>query len=315
MLNIVARLGNSVWFRWSVALALLGAVVLVVDVEKAAGQLREVRPELAIPALLGLVGVQLVGAATWAHLSKRLCGVELGLGLAARAYYASLLIGGLTPANVGSDVYRLRAMRMVDVNWKDGLLPIVAQRLASLVTMATLGAAAAMFIPISMSVRIGIVSVLAGGVLAVALPWIIGALPSSMRRPPGKLPIPDGIHSFTPKVAFEAGALALALHASSIVLILALLMSLTSDGEVAPLLATLTVARAATLLPLAPGSLGTQEAALVLLVPLAGPDPAAAAALAMLLRLGMLLTFTAGFACIVWPDRLRPTLAVSHGSG
>ena len=75
--------------RWAIAVALVAVVLSRFDLAAVAARLAAVDLLLAGPAIVGLVGIHLVGALTWRRLFDRLAGVRLPWRLAIRHYYAA----------------------------------------------------------------------------------------------------------------------------------------------------------------------------------------------------------------------------------
>src|SRR5205814_3593717 len=132
--------------RWAMGLAIVGVLLMRFDFGGVVEALRHANMELAVPAIAGLVAMHLVGAATWRPLSARIAGIRLSWWEAVRTYYAAQGIGGLTPGNIGADVYRVYVAGDA-TGWRRALLPVVVQRVTSSIALAVIATLALFTLP------------------------------------------------------------------------------------------------------------------------------------------------------------------------
>jgi uncharacterized membrane protein YbhN (UPF0104 family) len=278
------------YVRWTLAIALLGAVLVAFDPRDSWAHLDATSWWIAVPAVGLLVSVHLLGALTWRLLVHILSGVRLGAAFAVRAYYIGQAFGGLTPANIAADAYRVRALTSGSMaGWTAGVAPVVVQRLGSYAAMAAAGLAASLVVPVAPLTRVVLVALTAFGLAIVAAAWL--------RRPgraAGARPDPLANRAWLHASAVSC-SLGLLFHVIAVAAMLALVRSVTASGEVTGITAALVLARVATLLPLTPSGLGFQEAALAVFLTGAGVSGDAAVAIAALARLAAFATIAVGF--------------------
>ena len=95
--------------RIGLGVALLAVVLLTADLPSVVRHLAAANPWLVIPAIAGLAAVHLIPALGWRAIVAALTGHDMASAAAVRAYYAAQALGGITPANVGGDLYRAAA--------------------------------------------------------------------------------------------------------------------------------------------------------------------------------------------------------------
>jgi uncharacterized membrane protein YbhN (UPF0104 family) len=292
--------------RWVLGCAIVGFLLLRFDFSAVASALQHVDLRIAVPAILGLVALHLVAAVAWRDLSVRLAEVALPWWPTITHYYAAQAVGSITPANLGSDAYRVAAVREPAGGWGTLLLPIVVQRMTSSAALIVVALAGLVLLPSSFSTRlivlagVGLVLVSAAVLLFVRRPRLLAGplrfLPQRLR--------PDLRGASLPARAWMAAltsgmSLALAFHVGSIAMVYVLVMALGGAGDAGPVIASIAVARLSILIPLSPSGLGFQEAALTVLFLQIGLTAELALATALLNRLALLGTMALGAALIV----------------
>jgi uncharacterized membrane protein YbhN (UPF0104 family) len=301
--------GRNGAVRWAIGLVLVGAVLLRFDVEAVVARLGQADLRLVLPALAGLVAVHALGAATWRSLTRILNGPTLGWREALHAYYVGQGIGGLTPANLGSDVYRAWATHGQDGGWRGAVAPIAVQRITSSLALVALGASGAAWLgatgviaPIAglgegpegpPLVAIGAGALLAGAILASALvaAWLawrrlrIATDVGTGGSDPGAAPTRR-----LPAAVTLGLLLGLAFHALSVLLVMLLVLALTPVSSPIAVVAALAVGRLAILVPIAPSGLGVQEGTLAVLFLRIGLPVEVALAAAVLNRVALGVT-------------------------
>ena len=282
--------------RWGVGAALL--VVVLVQVGGGGGGVLDLLGTadlaIALPAIAGLVAVHLLGAATWRLLQSRVSGWAPAWPATIRTYYVAQGIGGLTPANFGSDVYRVAAVRG-QLAWSDAALPIVLQRVVSSAALAALGVVGLALL----STRMPAVVWMAGST-AIVLVVAAAAVSVARRRAISVRPATpsNGVGMWTVTLV-SAFALGLAFHAVSLALALAIVASISPVAAPLPILGALAVARLSLLVPLTPSGLGVQEGLLAVLFVGVGQPADVAIAASLLARLSLLATTLMGAGLLV----------------
>lgn len=288
------RFIRAAWLRWLVGLALLGLVVTQVDAGAIVAQIGRANLWLAIPAIGGLVAVHLLGARTWQILQLQMNGSAMRWGILLRHYYIAQALGGITPANLGADAYRLHAASRGGEGWSAAARPIVMQRATSSVAVSLLGVCALALLPAGTGVAGWIVS----GALVIGLgsAALIGLV--QLRR--GGAGTPDrGVMTGMARPVATGLALGLLFHVASLLLAFALVRSVSGQGEPAQIVAALAVARLSILIPFTPSGLGLQEGALAFLFVGLGLPAEVALAASVLNRVALLLTLVTGGLLLV----------------
>ena len=266
--------------RWALAIALVVVVLPSVDIAAVASRLGSVDLRLAIPGIVGLVAVHLIGALTWRRLHRLLARSRLAWPSAIRLYYAAQAVGSITPANVGADVYRVA---IVDEPGGRGssILPIVIQRMTSMAALVALGALGAVALPAFGGAALGAsagaapdpwIWILVAGLIATIA--TVAAWARWGDRVRARILASDlsGDGSAVDVKAWPAAsrdgfALGLTFHAASLALglLLVLAVDVTLAGRAFEVLAALAVARLSLALPITPSGIGIQEGALAFL--------------------------------------------------
>jgi glycosyltransferase 2 family protein len=292
--------------RWGLGCAIVAFLLVRFDFRAVAGTLGHVDLRIAAPAILGLVGIHLLGAVAWHDLSIRLADVRLGWWQTISHYYAAQAVGSVTPANLGADAYRLAAVRGPARGWATLLLPIVVQRVTSYFALGLVALAAVALLPGSPSTLpivlacIGFILAASVVVLFIRRPHLFGGalrlLPQRM-RPDLRGPR----HTARQWIAAltSGTSLALAFHLGSIAMVYLLVVALGGHAAAGPVIASIAVARLTILIPLSPSGLGFQEAALSVLFLQIGLSPEMALATALLNRLALLMTVALGTTLMV----------------
>ncbi len=289
--------------RWGLGLAIVVFLLLRFDLSTVAGTLQQVDLRIAVPAIVALVAVHLLGAVAWHDLSIRLADVRLGWWPTITHDYAAQAVGSITPANLGAAAYRLAAVRKPGREWATLLLPIVVQRVTSQVALSVICLAALLVLPYSTS-TVPIVLAGAAFILVSAVVLLFARRPHLLTRLlPGRMR-PDlrgTTHSEREWMAALASgtSLALAFHLGSIAMVYLLVVALGGQADAGPVIASIAVARLAILIPLSPSGLGFQEAALSVLFIQIGLSAEMALATALLNRLALVGTMALGAALIV----------------
>jgi uncharacterized membrane protein YbhN (UPF0104 family) len=300
-LRLAARLPRRLWIglRWALGVAVVVVLVMQLGAGDVLARLGRVDLRLAVPAVAGLVAVHLLGALSWRVLQTAFGATPRPWPVLLRHYYVAQAIGGITPANIGSDAYRFLALRGDGDGWGRTAFPIVVQRATSSAAVSLLGVGALLFLPPAAGVARWIVS---GALLIGAVSSAVillsqlrgGSEPLSAAgaaRGPSRAALIRGT-----AIAFGLG---LAFHAASILLAYLLVTSITSAGEPSQIIAALAVARLSILIPFSPSGLGFQEGALALLFVGIGLPADVALAAALLNRIALLVTTLLGFGLLL----------------
>jgi uncharacterized protein (TIRG00374 family) len=93
------------WLGWSVALLVLAACVLFLDVDTILATVRKMRAPEAALVLALLTADRVLMALKW-RLLLGICGADLPALTVIRVYYQSWLVGAVMPSHVGGDILR-----------------------------------------------------------------------------------------------------------------------------------------------------------------------------------------------------------------
>lgn len=273
---------------WAIGAGLVVVLLLTLDTATIARLLADANLPLVVIAVTGLTAAHLIGAATWRSLARRLSGQRLTWRSAVPLYYAAQAVGGLTPANVGNDTYRVVALRKSGQGTERAAAPIVVQRATSYLALGLLGMAALLGLT-----RPAGFPAAAGAALVVLAACAI-VLTVFVWRSPAWSFVPDR-RAFADSVGIGLG-LGLVFHLVGIGLSFLLIVAVDPDAValVGPVLACVALARATLLVPITPSGLGIQEAALAFLLSGLGIPPEIALAASLLGRLGLVLTTVVG---------------------
>ena len=293
------------WGRWGIGIAILIALVLSFDPAAIGALLATANAPLVMVGVAGLTALHLLGAATWRVLTRRLAGIELGWWAAARTYYAAQGLGGLTPANVGSDAYRVAALRDAGESVRGATLPILVQRATSYLAVSLLGAFALLLASRPAAFTVGIViGALALSTAVLGIASLVIAGPGPLRPLRARLLGPNDNQrpGMTGAIGIGLG-LGLVFHAVAIGLTYLLVLAVEPDAATVAALAAVAVARVSLLVPLTPSGLGIQEAALAALFVGIGLPAESAIAASLVARLSLVLTALIGAGAMVLPTR------------
>jgi uncharacterized membrane protein YbhN (UPF0104 family) len=299
--------------RWALGVGIVAVLLLRQDAGDVLRRLGSADLRLAIPAVIGLVAVQALGALAWWAISRALRGGAMPWGETLRLYYVAQGLGALTPGNLGADVYRVAAGTRDEraPGWRVRLVAIVVQRVTSTLALVCLGLAGFLVLPSAAAPSLPLF--LIGALLAIGsavLIWLI-----SRRR--SWLPDQDGSSPPTRRLA-EAGGIGLLLGAAFHIVAIGLggllVASVTRVTDPLPILGCLAIARLSILLPISPSGLGIQEGALSLLFMQIGLPAETALAAALLNRLALLATAAVG-ALLLVPTPEKPRLQVGWPTG
>ena len=283
---------------WALGAGILLILVLTLDTRAIAAQLAAANGLLVVLAVTGLAGAHVIGAATWRALAGRLDGAVLPWRTTIATYYAAQAVGGLTPANIGNDTYRVVALRRAGAGTGAAAAPIVVQRATSYLALGLLGMAAILVLTrpaAASSAMAGTAAVLAAvGAVSAVIVW----------RSPAWSFVPHR-RAFADALGIGMG-LGLLFHLVGIGLSFALVVAVEPDAVAlaGPVLAAVALARATLLVPLTPSALGIQEAALAFLLAGLGLSPETALAASLLGRLGLVVTTVIGAICVARAGRI-----------
>ena len=169
---LTPRLGTAL--RWAVGLCVVAGLLLFFDPRTVVSNLSETDWRLAVPAILGLSLVHLLGVAGWVFLSTQLSGTALSWRYAARSYYAAQVLGSVTPGNIGADAYRIYSTAKAPCGLEGAVLPVVGQRITSYLALLAIGASVSFLVPLPHGFALTMAIV--GGALIALLGLVWGAL-------------------------------------------------------------------------------------------------------------------------------------------
>jgi uncharacterized membrane protein YbhN (UPF0104 family) len=234
---------------------------------------------------------------------RRLVGLRLEWWPTVRLYYAAQALGGFTPANIGSDAYRVIALRGSGEGIGNAVLPIVVQRATSYLAVSLIGAAALIVATrpdqLTVAVTIGalVLSTVAIG-LGAAIAIGSGRLRSLRERLLG--PDEHDRRSLLGAIAIGLG-LGVVFHLAGVWLTYGLVLAVDPGAASLAAIAAVAIARVSLLIPITPSGLGFQEAALALLFIGIGLPAESALAASLLARLSLVLTGALGALALLLP--------------
>ncbi|MEX0626201.1 MAG: lysylphosphatidylglycerol synthase transmembrane domain-containing protein [Chloroflexota bacterium] len=290
--------------RWALGIGVVALMVVGLDAAEVMARITAANGLLVVVAVLGLTAVHVLGATTWAILCRQLAGLRLGWASALRVYYAGQALGGVTPANLGGDAYRVVAVRNAGSGWGAAVAPVLVQRATSYLAVALLALPAIGLLAFGSHLSSAILPAatllcgLAGGVGIVML-----AAPSGLTRLLSRLSRTaedaDGAAMGTwarpPVRSMVTGTgLGLAFHGVSVLLTAVLIAAVDPSAVGAPVVAAIVVARLSLAVPILPSGLGANEAILALLFTGLGLAPQTALAGLLLGRVALVLTTLIG---------------------
>jgi uncharacterized protein (TIRG00374 family) len=306
--------------RWLIGIGVL--VLLLVGFDGAAVWSRLSTSNLALASIgiVGLTAAHLLAAATW----RAICGLTAGVRLPWRAtlrwYYAGQALGGVTPGNLGGDVYRIQALRSGGHAFSASVAPVVIQRATSYLALACLGGvalialASSSHVAMSIIVPAAIVCVL-GAVVAAALLVPPGRLAGVQRRLvrliDGRSAAEASASRATPGLASASivgFVLGLAFHLGCVLLTYLLVLAVDPLPFSPATVGAVAVARLSLAVPISPSGLGFQEGALSVLFVGIGLPPEVALAALLLARVSLVFTTIIGVAALALgrPEVGRP---------
>jgi uncharacterized membrane protein YbhN (UPF0104 family) len=289
--------------RWGIGIVILVALVLTFDATGIGARLADANLALVVFGVVGLSSLHLLGAATWRTLARRLVGLRLDWWPTVRLYYAAQAVGGFTPANLGSDAYRVVAVRGSGEGVRTAVMPIVVQRATSYLGVSLVGAAALLLAsrPTDFAVGVTIGAIVLAGV-ALGVASLVSVGPGRLRPVRDRLLGPDAPDRRRLAGAVGIGlALGVLFHGVGVGLTFLLVLSVDPSAASLAALAAVAVARVSLLIPLTPSGLGVQEAALALLFVGIGLPAESAIAASLLARLSLVLTAAIGAAALLLP--------------
>jgi uncharacterized membrane protein YbhN (UPF0104 family) len=290
--------------RWGIGLAIVALLVWTLDPAALLDRLAGVDPRLALLGIGGLTVVHIIPAETWRMLCRRLGGLQLPWWSSVSAYYAAQALGGVTPANLGGDVYRVHALRSAGNGFDVAVAPVVVQRATSYLALSIVGGVGLLLLAAQFSVSPWLIvpaaAVAVAGAALAALLLTAGGPFAGVRRFVTKIlgggedggPLRGG-HG----IAAGAGIgllLGLAFHAVSVLLTAVLVAAVNPAAMSVAAVAALAVARRSLAIPISPSGLGFQEGALSALFLAIGLAPETALAALLLARVSLLTTTVVG---------------------
>ena len=305
-------------------MGVLAVLVVGLDGHEILARIQAANGLLVVCGVLGLTAVHALGGAAWRLLCRQLGGLRLPWTTTLRVYYAAQALGGITPANIGGDAYRVLAVRRAGLGWSAAVAPVLVQRATSylalaLLALAGLGRLAASSLLPAGILAVGLLlSVLAGGaaVLLLLAPGPVAALRARLQRNSAadrREGSTDTANPVRPPLGsvLAATLLALGFHGLSILLTALLVAAVDPSAIGIPIVAAITVARLSVAVPILPSGIGANEAILSLLFAALGLAPQIALAALLLTRVALLLTtLLGGLSLLVGRPRIP---SVAHG--
>jgi uncharacterized membrane protein YbhN (UPF0104 family) len=304
--------------RLGIGLAIVVFLVTGLDLASIAERLGRADYRLVVVGIVGLTAVHGLGALTWRSICGRLAGVQLPWPTTLRAYYAAQALGGVTPANLGGDAYRVVALASAGHGWQASVAPVLLQRATSYLALAALALGASALLAASTPLAPGIV--VAGVAVAVAVglaaaallvpPRFMGGLlarlaPLLGAPGPADAQAPAGARMQAAGIGLTLG---FAFHIVSVLLTWLLVVAVEPSAATLGVAAAIVVARLSLAVPISPSGLGIQEGALALMLASLGFAPQVALAGLLLGRVALVTTTIVGALALVagHPQLPRP---------
>ena len=295
--------------RIAAGLAVLGVVLATTDIGRVAQAICAADVRLVGGGLLALVAVHLIPALAWRRIAARSVGADLGRVEAIRIYYAAQALGGVTPANLGGDVYRVAAMRRSGAAMRPAALPVALQRGTSVLALSLLGvaglawfagsAAPAAFVPM-----VGLAALIAAAIGVASM--VLIAPPSWLRHRFGAAVLPSARDALAGREAVLVGIVSgVAFHGLAILATWLILVATDARLGTPSVLAAVAAARLSLAIPLSPSGIGVGEGVLAALVAAAGGPAATAVAGMLVTRLALVATSVVR-ATLMAADSRRP---------
>ena len=312
------RPGALVAARWALGIGALGLVVVGLNGGETVARMASADGALVVAGVLGLTAVHALGAAAWSILCRQLGELRMDWATGLRVYYAAQALGGITPANVGGDAYRIVAVRSTGLGWGAAVAPVVVQRASSYLALTLLALPALAWLTASSRLP---TPILAGGIvlcgLAAGLAIALLVAPTRLAELGARLPrnraqrnaaVPHDPDRFArPPIASVALAtgLGLAFHLVSVLLTALLVAAVDPSATGLSVLAAITVARLSIAVPVLPSGLGANEAVLAVIFAGLALSPQTALAALLLGRVALVLTTVLGTGLLLFG---RPTI-------
>jgi glycosyltransferase 2 family protein len=273
---------------WLLGLVLLVVVLSVLDLRTTLANAATANVMFVVIAVVGLSSTHLVGAVAWREIARVLLGVRLPWKTAIGSYYVAQALGGLTPGNVGGDIYRVSIHRATGERWSSSALPVIVQRGTGLLATAVYGSIGLALLPATATV--GAPLLIGGAIFGV----LLGVLVLILLLGRANLATASWALLRWPFViGLTAG---LVFHALGIAFYYLLVIAVEPGAGSVPTVGAIAVARLTMAIPVSPAGLGLQEGALALLFLNLGLHPETAVAASLLGRLSLLSTTVVGVA-------------------
>jgi uncharacterized membrane protein YbhN (UPF0104 family) len=311
--------------RWAAAIGVLTVLVASLDGREILVRIQAANWLLVVCGVLGLTAVHLLGAAAWRVLCRQIGGLRLAWTTTLRVYFAAQALGGITPANIGGDAYRVLAVRRAGLGWRAALAPVLVQRATSYLALALLALAALGWLAASALLPAGILAaalvlaVLTAGVAVLLLvaPAPVASVRARLQRSAGadRSGASADALNFRPLIGsvVVATLLGLLFHAVSVLLTVLLVAAVDPSAAGIPVVAAIMVARLSLAVPILPSGIGANEAILSLLFAALGLAPQIALAALLLTRVALLLTTLLGAMSLLVGRPRIPAAALGSG--
>lgn len=281
--------------RWLVAAGLVILLLAHIKLPALFAAWKKASWGWAVAGLSGLLAAQALAGLTWWYLLLLWPGESPRPSLRAslRSFYLATALGSLTPANLGSDLYRAYTTRNQLGGFSRAVFPILLQRWTSASASLFLATAGAFCLPLPRLVPL---------VLALSfLAWLAVA-PLAWWLAPRRHLLPSAVERGKLGAAVVAGwVLGLVHHALAAAS--GGLLGVAVERSLAwwQVCAAMLLVRAVALVPFSPAGLGLVEGGVALLFPLLGSTAEVGVACALLGRLPWLMHLLVGVLLLLNP--------------
>lgn len=304
--------------RWGAGIGLIALTVFSLDPAEVLALLGDARWSIVFPVALALGAVHSVNAFAWKSMTGIATGLNILPGRALMLYYASLTIGLLTPSNIGSDVFRVKALASEQTRWQVLIAPIALQRATSFLSLGLLGVAGSFLLPVPTEIKFSVLGLVAFLTVTIGVYVWLSRRSLDRFKSIRRLMILEHVDTGADRSGQIGSVLSIGVvagivsHAISILLTLGLVAATGIDISPVSALAAIAIMRTSILVPFSVNGLGVQESAAAFIFPAAGMPAETGVAISLLSRIGLLITLGLGAASLARMGATDRNTRVSH---
>jgi uncharacterized membrane protein YbhN (UPF0104 family) len=314
LLRSSRRIAESVWFRLSVTVGLLGLVLVEVDWRAAVDQLNDDEWRWFLGAVALIDVAFLMGAVRWFRLLRG-AGLEVPFGLALRAYFIGMFSNNFLPTGFGGDATRALIVGRSRSRMTAAFTSVLVDRLSSVACLILIGWIALAVDPgaIPGSLTTGFAAVTAFGAIACAIGTLalLGAARRSHRIPARLLrSLSEGRRTLAaygrqPSLIGWALVLGVAFQLLTVTASWLLAQSIGADLPFALLAVAAPIVLLATVLPISIAGFGVREGSYVVLLGTVGVSHTDATLISLLTGVSIAAASLLGAVALIAPAGRR----------